>query len=134
MSQELLTWLSNTAAMYRKVGGTLHCTRYEQKKPSWTTLRLKRDPHSATTTHCLCEGKQWGSLSLFFHVLTTHPQKDTLLRLALVIYNDLSKIITSLLVVARVASVPHGHLERFLVDVQGFTSLRYFWLGIHLCS
>jgi hypothetical protein len=24
-------------------------------------------------------GKQWGSLSFFFHVLTTYPQKDTLL-------------------------------------------------------
>ena len=46
--------LSDTAAMYRKVGGTLQCRRNKQKKPGSITLRLKRGPHSATTTHCLC--------------------------------------------------------------------------------
>ena len=51
-----------------------------------------------------------------------------------VMYNGLLEIITFLLVLAQVASVPHGHLETFLVDVKGFTTLRCPWLGIHLCS
>ena len=38
----------------RQMDGTLHCTKNEQKKSGWITLRLKRGSHSATTTHCLC--------------------------------------------------------------------------------
>ena len=47
-----------------------------------------------------------------------------------VMYNDLPENITFLFVVAQVTSVPHGHLKTFLVDVQGFTTLRCPWLGI----
>ena len=47
-------WLSDTAAMQGQVGRTNHCTGNEEKKPGWITLRLKRGPHSATRTHCLC--------------------------------------------------------------------------------
>ena len=39
----------------------------------------KRSPLSNHDTLLVWTGKQWGSLSFFFHVLTTHPQKDTLL-------------------------------------------------------
>ena len=45
-------------------------------------------------------------------------------------YNDLPELITFLLVVAQVTDVPLGHLETFLVDVQGLTTLRCPWLGI----
>ena len=39
----------------------------------------KRSPLSHHDTLVPWTGKQWGSLSFLFHVMTTHQQKDTLL-------------------------------------------------------
>ena len=43
------------------------------------SLCIWKDSLSNYDTLFVWTGKPWGSLSFLFHVLTTHPQKDTLL-------------------------------------------------------
>ena len=60
--------------------GYMHGGRNEQKK-TWLdhSASEKTSPLSNYDALLVWKGKQWGSQSFLFHVLTTHPQKHTLL-------------------------------------------------------
>ena len=61
-------------------GWVARCIAEEMSTKTWLghSTSEKRSPLSNHDTLLVWTGKQWGSLSFFFHIPTTHPQKNML--------------------------------------------------------
>ena len=55
----------------------MHCTRNEEEKHGWITLRLKRGPHSATITHWLCRQANRGHQCDLSSMYLPHTGRET---------------------------------------------------------